>query len=98
MRVWPAPGSATASTSSWWAGTIADYTASRTYYVNAIQTASFYDYRPVAGQPTHWAYDGVKQGAYQRFYDVIVGGKYPKSGPAAAAWKTWYDPSNQITS
>ena len=37
-------------------------------------------------------------GANQRFRDVIVGGVYPKIGPAAAAWKTWYDPKNQITS
>ena len=37
-------------------------------------------------------------GAHQRFYDVIVGGAYPKIGPAATAWKTWYDPKNQIIS
>ena len=79
-------------------GETPDYTASRAYYVNAIETASFYDYRPVAGAPTHWAYSGVKQGAYQRFYDVILSGKYPKIGPATAAWKASYDPSNQITS
>ena len=30
--------------------------------------------------------------------DVIVNGAYPKIGPAAAAWKAWYDPKNQITS
>ena len=29
---------------------------------------------------------------------MIVNGAYPKIGPAAAAWKAWYDPKNQITS
>ena len=72
---------------------------SMTYYTNPRLAASFYDLRPVAGQITHWAYSGgVAIGAHQRFYDVIVGGAYPKIGPAATAWKTWYDPKNQITS
>ena len=61
--------------------------------------SSFYDLRPVTGKVTHWAYSGgTPVGAHQRFYDVIVGGAYPKIGPAATAWKTWYDPKNQITS
>lgn len=74
-----------------------DYTASRDYYVNPVMAASFYDMRPVEGKPTHWAYGGDRVGAYQRFQDVIVGGKYPKIGPAAAGWKASYDPKNQIT-
>ncbi len=75
-----------------------DYTASRAWYVNAVMEASFYDIRPVEGKATHWAFGGEKLGAYQRFQDVIVGGKYPKIGPAAAGWKAAYDPKNQITS
>jgi hypothetical protein len=54
--------------------------------------------RPVAGAITHWAYSGTKVGAYQRFYDIIVGGAYPKHGPAAAAWQQWYNWKGQITS
>ena len=75
-----------------------DYSASKAYYVNPSTTASFYDLRPVANKPTHWAYTGNdgRQGAFQRFYDVIVGGQYPKTGPAAVGFKTWYDPANQI--
>jgi hypothetical protein len=79
-------------------GSAPDYTASRAYYTNPVMAASFYDYRPVAGQPTHWAYNGDRQGAFQRFQDVIEGGKYPKIGPAAAGWKASYDPRNQVTS
>lgn len=74
-----------------------NYAASLGYYTSPRTTASFYDLRPVEGKVTHWAFNGDRQGAFQRFQDVIVGGKYPKTGPAAAAWKTWYDPQNQIT-
>lgn len=74
-----------------------NYAASLGYYTSPRTTASFYDLRPVEGKVTHWAYNGDRQGAFQRFQDVIAGGKYPKVGPAAAAWKTWYDPQNQIT-
>jgi hypothetical protein len=79
-------------------GDAPDYTASRDYYTNPATYASFYDYRPVAGQPTHWAFAGDRQGAFQRFRDVIEGGKHPKLGPAAAGWKASYDPRNQIAS
>jgi hypothetical protein len=76
-----------------------DYTASLAYYTAPYVASSFYDLRPVAGKVTHWAYSGgTPIGAHQRFYDVIVGGAYPKIGPAATAWKTWYDPKSQITS
>ncbi len=75
-----------------------DYSASLAYYTSPTMTASFYDLRPVPGKPTHWAYVGAKVGAFQRFYDVIVLGKYPKIGPAAAAWKASYDRANQISS
>ncbi len=75
-----------------------DYSASLAYYTNPAMSASFYDYRPVAGKPTHWAYSGDKQGAFDRFQAVIERGEYPKTGPAASAWKAWYDPANQIKS
>lgn len=82
-----------------------DFTASRSYYTNPVAEvssgvrSSFYDMRPVTGAITHWAYSGgTPIGCHQRFYDVIVGGQYPKIGAAGAAWKTWYDPRNQITS
>ena len=75
-----------------------DHTASRAYYTNPVMAASFYDVRPVEGKPTHWAYSGTKVGCHDRFQGVIVRGEYPKVGPAATAWKTWYDPRNQITS
>jgi hypothetical protein len=68
------------------------------YYVAPYIDSTFYDMRPVAGAITHWAYSGTKVGAYQRFYDIIVGGAYPKHGPAAAAWQQWYNWKNQITS
>ena len=69
-----------------------DYSASLDYYVKPALTASFYDCRPVAGKPTHWAYGGEKMGAWARFQDVIEKGLYPKIGPAAAGWKASYDP------
>jgi hypothetical protein len=47
---------------------------------------------------TRRAAGGQPLGAYERFRDVILHGAYPKVGPAAAAWKAWYDPKNQITS
>lgn len=77
-----------------------DYTQSLAWYTNPRMGVSFYDLRPVAGTPAHWAYSGpaLQQGAYQRFEDVIVGGAYPKEGPAAAGWKASFDPANQITS
>ena len=76
-----------------------DHTASLAYYTAPYMASSFYDLRPVTGKVTHWAYSaGTPVGAHQRFYDVIVGGAYPKIGPAATAWKTWYDPKKQITS
>jgi hypothetical protein len=78
---------------------VGQHTSQFAYYTNPIMAASFYDLRPVSGQVTHWAYSGgTPIGAAQRFYDVIVSGAYPKIGPATAAWKTWYDPTNQITS
>jgi hypothetical protein len=76
-----------------------DYTGSLAYYTAPYLASSFYDLRPVEGAPTHWAYAGGQPiGAYERFRDVIMNGAYPKIGPAAAAWKAWYDPKNQITS
>ena len=76
-----------------------DHTASLDYYTAPYLASSFYDLRPVEGQPTHWDYSGGQPlGAYERFRDVILNGAYPKIGPAAAAWKAWYDPKNQITS
>ena len=75
-----------------------NYDASLEYYVSARMTSSFYDCRPVAGKPTHWAYEGQKQGAWARFQDVIEKGLYPRIGPAATGWKASYDPRNQITS
>jgi hypothetical protein len=76
-----------------------DHTASLAYYTAPYRDSSFYDLRPVEGQPTHWNYSGGQPvGAYERFRDVILHGAYPKIGPAAAAWKAWYDPKNQITS
>ena len=76
-----------------------DHTASLAYFTRACMGSSFYDLRPVTGKVTHWAYSGgTPIGAHKRFYDVIVGGAYPKIGPAATAWKTWYDPKNQINS
>jgi hypothetical protein len=48
---------------------------------------------------THWSYGaGTPIGAHQRFRDVILGGAYPKVGPAAAVWKASYDPKEQIAS
>ena len=38
-----------------------DYSASLAYYTNPSKSASFYDYRPVEGKPTHWAYDGTSR-------------------------------------
>jgi hypothetical protein len=76
-----------------------DYSAVLAYYTAPYLASGFYDLRPVSGQPTHWSYGaGQKMGAWARFRDVIEGGAYPKIGPAAAAWKAWYDPKNQITS
>ena len=74
-----------------------NYDASLVYYTSPRMGASFYDLQPVAGKPTHWSYEGDKLGAWARFQDVIVNGKYPKVGPAAAGWKASYDPQNQIT-
>jgi hypothetical protein len=74
-----------------------NYEASLAYYVSPRMASSFFDCRPVEGQPTHWAFDGERQGAWARFQDVIVNGRYPKLGPAAAGWKASYDPLNQIT-
>lgn len=80
--------------------TTRDYTASLAYYTNPRATAAgFYDLRPPVGAVTHWgAADGVRQGAANRFKQVLVDGDYPKEGPAAAAWKAQYDPGNLITS
>jgi hypothetical protein len=79
--------------------TAKDLDASLAYFTNPRMAASFYDLRPVAGAVTHWDYvKGKPLGAYGRFRDVILGGAYPKIGPAATAWKTWYDPKEQITS
>jgi hypothetical protein len=66
------------------------------YYTSCKVGASFYDFRPIAGQPTHWNYSGTKVGAWSRFQDVIENGKYPRIGAAAALWKQWYDPRDQI--
>ena len=75
------------------------YDASLAYYTNPRMASSFYDLRPVAGAVTHWDYaKGQPIGAYGRFRDVILNGVYPKIGPAATAWKTWYDPKNEIRS
>ena len=78
--------------------TASNLEASLAYYANPRMASSFYDLRPLAGAVTHWNYAGQPKGAYQRFRDVIENGAYPKIGPAATAWKTWYDPNNQITS
>lgn len=79
-----------------------DFTASLVYYENAHAEvggamSSFYDCRPKAGTLAHWGYSGgPAEGPAERFREVIVDKKYPKIGPAATAWNTWYDPKNQI--
>ena len=73
--------------------------ASLAYFTNPRMAASFYGLRPIEGTVNHWGYaKGKPLGAYQRFRDVILGGAYPKIGPAAKAWKTWYDPKDEIRS
>jgi len=77
-------------------GNPVDYTASRDYYVNPVLAATFYEYRPIEGQPTHWDYSsGPRQGAWEKFRDVIQNGP-GLQGPALAAWKQWYDWKDQI--
>jgi hypothetical protein len=77
-----------------------NYTAGLVYYTNISPTSNgFYDLRPVTGQPTHWAYTGgTKKGAWQRFYDVIVGKVVPNVGRAAYYWQLMYDPNGDIVS
>lgn len=77
---------------------VSNRSSTETLYERARVDSSFYDFRPKVGTAAHWAFSGSKVGAWQRFYDVIVGGDYPKIGPAALGWKLWYDPRNQITS
>jgi hypothetical protein len=75
------------------------HTSQLAYYTSPRLASSFYDLRPIPGQVTYWGYSGGPAiGGAARFRDVIIGGQYPKIGPAATAWKTWYDPTNQITS
>lgn len=75
-----------------------DYTASLTYYTNPRMGATFYGLRPVAGQPTHWAYQGVRKGAWRRFRAVLENGAWPQIGRAATAFRTWYDPNDERSS
>lgn len=68
------------------------------YYTSARRTSTFYELRPVTGQPTHWAYSaGPAVGAAEKFRRTLVDKVgFPKVGPAWALWKQDYDWKNQI--
>lgn len=79
-----------------------DYTASRTYYNDALREGTFYSTRPKdtspATNPCHWSYSGgPAKGAHEKWRKTIVDKKgFPLTGPGYRAWKEDFDWLNEI--
>jgi len=79
-----------------------DYTASRTYYNDALREGTFYSTRPKDTSPTtnpcHHSYSGgPAKGAHEKWRKTIVDKKgYARTGPGRLGWKEDYDWLNEV--
>lgn len=75
--------------------------ANALYYGSPTMGATFYEFRPVSGRPTHWQYPqtatAVRKGAWERFRDIIENGAWPQVGSARTYFQSMFDWKDQLS-
>lgn len=70
-------------------------------YGSPTMSATFAEFAPVSGRPTHWRYPesatDVRKGAWDRFRDVIENGAWPQVGRARQYFIEQFDAKDQLS-